>query len=347
MAVTSTTTNDNQLSQYYVSKALMVLESKTPLYDVAMKTTLPKGSGNVVYWNAWNRLAGASSALAEGGANTAVALSSRRVSATVAQYGRAITLTDLEEYMTVLDAREGAQARLRYSAKETFERVMHMGIFKNIYFTQNNSTTVVLSSVMSAAASGFCANTGTSNYTNRQFQFPVVFATSCARLSAVSKTAPSISARPSLYAVRKATRVLRLKDAIPFANGRYFGYAHTNFIHTLKRDPQLVNWNSFGGLTKETMWTGQVGDTDGVDWVSSNLCPRYAVAAHSVNLTFICGQDAFGVTEALGGLQTYLVSGPDSNNIYNTVSSLSYKITAAAACLNPSAGVILLAHELL
>ena len=347
MANTTTSTNDNQLSQYYVSKALVVLESATPLYDVAMKTPLPKGSGNIVYWNAWNRLAGASSTLSEGGSNTAVALSSRRVSATIAQYGRAITITDLEEYMTVLDSQKGAQARLAYSAKETFERIMHTGIFKSVYYTQNNSTTLVLSSVMSAAASGFCANTGTSNYTNRQFQFPVVFATSCARLSAVLKTAPSISARPSLYAVRKATRVLRVKDAMPFANGRYFGYAHTNFLHTLKRDPQLVNWNGPSGLAKETMWTGQVGSTDGVDWVTSNLCPRYASAAHSVNLTFICGQDAFGVTEALGGLQTYLVTGADSNNIYNTVSSLSYKISAAAACLNPSAGVILLTHELL
>lgn len=347
MVNTTTTTNNNQLQGYFVDKALITLINNTPLYDVAMKTPLPKGYGNIVTWNAWNHLAGASSTLAQGGTNVAVALSSRKVTATISQYGRAITITDLAEYMYVLDTQAGAQQRLRESAKETFESICHTGIFKSVYFTQNSSVTLLLSSVMSSLASSFCANTGTSNVTNRQFQFPVVFGTSCARLSAVNKNAPSVSAGASMYSIRKATRVLRVKNAKPFANGRFFGYAHTNFIHVLKRDPNWTQWNAYGGFAKETMWIGQVGYTDGVDWVTSNLCPRYAVAAHSVNLSFICGQDAFGITEALNGLEMYLVSGADSNNIYNTVSSLSYKITAAAACLNPSSGVILATHELL
>lgn len=346
MAVTSTTTNNNQLWGYFVQKALLTLINNTPLYDVAMKTPLPKGYGNIVTWNAWNRLAGASSTLAEGGSNTAVALSSRKVTATIGQFGRAITLTDLAEYMNVLDTREGAQQRLRDSAKETFEFICHTGIFKSAYFG-SQSTTVILSALMSSVASAMCANTGTNNNSNKQFQFPAAFATSCGRLSAVSKTAASTSAMASMFGVRKATRVLRVKNAKPFANGRFFGYAHTNFIHILKRDPNFTTWNAFGGFAKETMWIGQVGYTDGVDWVTSNLCPRYAVTAHSVNLTFICGQDAFGITEAMGGLEMYLVTGADSNNIYNTVSSISYKITAAAACLNPSAGVILFTHEIL
>jgi len=347
MPNTTTTTNNNQLKGFYVDKALMTLINETPLYDVALKAPQPRGSGNVTYWNAWNRLAGASSTLAEGGSNTAVALSSRRVSATIAQYGRAVTLTDLEEYMTVLNAREGAQARLRDSAKETQEFLCHTGIFKSAFYTQNQSTTVILSAMMSSLASAFCANTGTNNNSNRLFQFPAVFGTSAGRLSAVNKTAPSTSAAASMYSIRKATRVLRVKNAKPFADGKFYGYAHTNFIHVLKRDPNWTNWNANGALAKETMWKGQVGETDGVKWVVSNLCPRYAVAAHSVNLTFICGQESFGVTEALGGLEMYLVTGADSNNIYNTVSSLSYKITGAAACLNPSAGVILFTHELL
>jgi len=71
------------------------------------------------------------------------------------------------------------------------------------------------------------------------------------------------------------------------------------------------------------------------------------VAAHSVNISFICGQDAFGVTEALGGLEMYLVSGATKSDPANTLTYLTYKITAAAACLNPSAGVLLFTHELL
>lgn len=344
MATTTSTTLNNQLSQYWVDKALITLIHNTPLYDVAVKTPLPKGYGNIVYWNAWNRLAGASSTLAEGGSNTAVAASSRRVTATIAQYGRAVTITDLAEYMTVLDAQAGVQQRVRDSAKETMEFICHTAIFKSVYYA-SQSTTGILSALMSSLASGMCANTGTNTNSNRLFQFPVVFGTSCGRLSAVNKAAPSISSMASLYAVRKATRRIRSLNALPFANGRFFGYAHTNFIHTLKRDPQIVNWNAFGGALKETMWIGQIGNTDGVDWVTSNLCPRYAVAAHSVNLTFIAGQESFGVTEALGGLEMYLITGADSSNLYNTLSTISYKISAAAACLNPSAGVILATHE--
>lgn len=347
MANTTLTTNNNQLSGYYVTEALLVLYNATPLYDVAKKTPLIGGRGQVVYWNAWRRLSGASSSLAEGGSNVAVALSSRRVSATIDQQGRAVAISDLAEYMNVLNTREGAQKQLRESANETLEFICHTGIFKALYFTNNQSKTTILSSMMSSLASAFSADTGTNNNSNRQFKFPAVFGTSAGRLSAVSKTAASTSAQASMYAIRKATLRLRQQNAKPMANGRWFGYAHTNFIHVLKKDPNWTYWNANSGNAKETMWVGQVGYTDSVDWVSSNLCPRYAVAAHSVNLTFICGQEAFGVTEAMGGLEMYLVSGADSNNIFNTLSFLSYKITAAAACLNPSAGVLLFTHEIL
>ncbi len=346
MANTTTPTNDNQLSGYYVNKALMTLYAETPLYDVSTKTPLPEGYGTTVYWNAWRKLAGASSTLAEGGSNTAIALSSRRVSATLAQYSRSITISDLAEYSYVLNAKEGAQKQLRESAKETFEWVCHTAIFKSVYYTQNSSKTLLLSSVMSSLASSFCANTGTSNVTNRQFQFPAVFGTSAARLSAVSKTAPSISAQLSLYSIRKGVLRLAQQNAKPFADGNWFGYTHVNAMHVLRKDPTWKDWNQYQN-SKETMYTNEAGKTWNTRWSSSTLCPRYAVTAHSVNVSFICGQEAFGVTEALGGLQMYLVSGAQKSDPANTLTYLTYKITAAAACLNPSAGVLLFTHELL
>lgn len=346
MANTTTSTNDNQLSGYYVDKALMTLYNATPLYDRAAKTPLPQGYGNVVYWNSWRKLAGASSTLTEGGSNTAVALSSRRVSATIAQYSRVITISDLAEYMYVLNAKEGAQKQLRESANETFEQICHTAIFKSTYFTQNQSKTVILSAMMSGVASSMCANTGTNTNSNKQFQFPAVFGTSAGRLSAVSKTAPSISAQFSLYSIRKGVLQLAQKNAKPWADGNWYGYAHVNALHILKKDPSWKDWNQYQN-SKETMYTAEEGKTWNVRWSSSNLCPRYAVTAHSVNISFICGQEAFGVTEALGGLQMYLVSGAQKSDPSNTLTYLSYKITAAAACLNPSAGVLLFTHELL
>lgn len=343
MANTTKSTLDNQLSGYYVDKALMTLINDTPLYQHAMKTPLKGGKGDTTYWNAWNRLGGASSTLTEAGSNTAVALSSRRVSAQIQQWGRGIVLSDLAEYMTVLAAREGAQQRLRDSAKETQEFILHTAIFKPTYYN-SQSTTGILSSLMSSVASGMSDVTGTNSNSNELFAYPCIFAASTGRLSAVSATAPTVSAKASLYAIRKSARKLRVNNAKPFADGKFIGYCHTNFHHILKSDPAFLAWNQsqFAG---QTMHVGEVFQTDGVRWISTNVCPRYAVAAHSVNITFIFGQEAFGITEALGGLQMYLVTGADHTNPYATYSQLTYKVTAAAATLNPSAGVLLFTEE--
>jgi N4-gp56 family major capsid protein len=346
MASTTTSTGDNLLSQLFVKSALMTLESQAHLYNHAKKTSLTGGNGTTAYWNAFNVLDGASSTLTEGGSNTATVLSSRRVSATVAQYGRGVTVTDLSEYASVLDMIKGAKERLGYSATVTVERVCHTAIFKADYYTQNQSKTIILSAMMSGLASSFCANTGTNSNSDNQFAFPAVFGTSCARLSAVSKTAPSVSSRMSLKAIGKAVLRLEQKDAKPFADGLWIGYAHPNAIYVLKRDPSWKDWNQYM-QTKETMYKNYEGTTNGVRWLKSNLCPRYAVTAHSVNISFIFGQEAYGVTEAMGGIEVFIVRGASKSDPYNTTTPLTYKFTGAAACLNPSAGVLLFTHELL
>jgi N4-gp56 family major capsid protein len=345
--LTQLSTNDNLLPEYFVPEALLTLYNETHLYEFAKKAPQPKRRGDTTFWNAWVRLAGASSTLAEGGNNSTTALSSRRVSATPAQYGRGVKISDLEEFMTVLDAREGALKQLKESAKETFEYVCQTGIFKTVYFTQNNSKTLLLSSVMSSLASSFCANTGTSSRTNRQFQFPAVFSTSCARLSAVNATAPSQSAQLSLYGVRKALNRLERLNAQRLADGYFVGYTHPNAVHSLRRDKNWENWHQYTGEGQSAQYRGEIGrmTTWGVRFITSSICPRYAVAAHSVLPVFIFGNEAFGVTEALGGLEMFMTSGVDSGNPYATFQYITYKITAAAAALNPSAGVILWCHE--
>src|SRR3990167_6499936 len=180
MADTSTTTStlDNLLKNYFVPQAVLTVYNETPLYGLFKKYPAPKGNGKIVYWNAWNKFDGASSTLAEGGDNSAPSFSSRRVSATISQYGRKLKITDLAEFFTVLDAREGVLNALKESSKITWERICHTGIFKTTYYT-NMTTTKLLSAYMSAVASAFCANTGTTGTvaSNQQYQFPAVFST--------------------------------------------------------------------------------------------------------------------------------------------------------------------------
>jgi N4-gp56 family major capsid protein len=344
MSNTTLATGDNLLPVYWVKKALLILYDETVLYEFAEKTPLPKGTGNSVYWNTWVRVRGASAAVGtEGSAQTAVVLSSRRVTATVGQYSRSIAVTDLAQYMYVLNADEGAQEQIRRAAKETLEYVLHTGIFKSAYYG-SQSTTGILSALMSAVASAFCSKTGTSSTSNKQFQFPAVFGASATRLSAVSASAPSLSAKASLYAIRKAVLKLDQKNAMPMADGFYVGYAHVNFLHLLSGDPSWKEWNAYQN-SKETMYKKEVGRTWRVRWVSSTLCPRYAVTAHSVNISFIFGQEAFGATEAFGGVQIYKVTGADKSDPADQLTKYSFKLTAAAAALNPSAGILLFTSE--
>ena len=344
MADTKSTTNDNLLSQYWVKKALIILYDETVLYEFAVKTPLPQGTGNTVYWNTWIRVRGASAAVgAEGTPQNAVTLSSRRVSAQVGQFSRIINVTDLAQYMYVLNVEDGAQEQIRRSAKETLEYVLHTGIFKSAYYG-SQSTTGILSALMSSVASAMCANTGTNNNSNKLFQFPAVFGASTGRLSAVNKAAPSVSAKASLYSIRQAVLRLDQKNALPMADGMYVGYGHPNFFYTLTTDPAWKDWNQYQN-SKETMYKNEYGVTWRVRWTKSTLCPRYAVAAHSVNISFIFGQEAFGCTEAFGGVQIYKVTGPDKADPADQLTKFSFKLTAAAVALNPSAGVLLFTHE--
>lgn len=252
MADTNSTTTslNNLLLSWFSRKIIATLVPKTPLIEFAQRDELPLRTGIQATFNGWNRITAASSTLSEGTANSLVALSSRKVNGTIAGYGRGVKLTDLTTMTTIFDAVNGAMERLADSAAETVERMCQMGIFKaNI---NGNQLTSILSTYMSSPASAFSAVTGTNNGSNLQFQFPAVFGTSTTRLSAISATAPTVSAQLSVFSVRKTVTKLRAVFAKPFADGYFVGYAHPNALHSLMKDPTWKDWNQYQN-SKETI----------------------------------------------------------------------------------------------
>lgn len=340
---TTTTSNGNLLLAWFSRKIIATLVPKTPLIEFAQRDELPLRTGTTATFNGWNRITAASSTLSEGTANSLIALSSRKVSGTIVGYGRGVKLTDLATMTYIFDAVNGAMERLADSAAETVERMCQMGIYKASI--NGNQLGTILSSVMSSPASAFCAVTGTSNNTNLQFQFPVTFGTSTTRLSAVNATAPTVSAQLSVYSTRKTVTVLRGKFAKPFADGYFVGYAHPNALHTLMKDPTWKDWNQYQN-SKDTMYKGEVGmAVNGVRFVQSAIAPRYATTAHSVNLVFIFGQQAFGFTSLDGNVKMIVARGPDKTDPFDQFTDVTYKIYGVAVALNPSAGRILAVHE--
>jgi N4-gp56 family major capsid protein len=199
---TSTTTGDNLLSTLYQRKAIATLHDKCMFYRVAEKFALPQREGKTMVFNGWRKIGAASSTLAEASSNAAVNLSSRKVTATIASYGRHCKITDLSEFVSVIGPMDGAMKELTQSATLTQDNVVQLAVFKNVLAQVGAGADVktkLLSAWTGSLASSFCADTGTSGK-SRQFGFPVVFGTSATRLSA--QTTKSISSTPGPILVR-------------------------------------------------------------------------------------------------------------------------------------------------
>ena len=348
---TSTATNDNLLSTYFERRLIQNLKEKVWFYQLATKFPLPKMEGTTITFNGWNKLGAASSTLSEGSANAAVNLSSRKVTSTVASYGRAVKVTDLLELTSIAPPIQAAVAELSHAAALTADNVIQLAIFKNVLAQvgQNaDAKAKILSVFMSSPASAFSDNTGTMNASNQQFGFPAVFGTSATRLSAVSATAPSISARLGPIAIRKAVTTLRKKSADPMADGCYAAVASPQALSTMygNSDWKQYQINYMEG-PRDTIYKHETTKIHSVRFLESPNAPRYAVAAHSVNICAILGKGAVGVTELDGGVKLLVKRpGPSStNDPFDQNSTIAYKMRAVATVLNPSAGVILFTHE--
>lgn len=349
---TSTTINDNMLMIYLNRRLIKVLDENVAFYQLCEKYPLPLNSGTQMTFNGWRRLAAASVTLAEQSANSAAALSSRLVNVTIASYGRSVKISDLSEKTLISSPVQGAIERLMQCAALTLDNVCQRAIFKNVLSQvgKDGSKSTILSGYISAVTSAFCANTGTSADSN-QFGFPAVFGTSASRLSAVSATAPSVSARFGPIGIRKAVARLRRFDAEPYADGLYAGVVHPNAIATALGNSDLKQWFvNWDGGPQQSMWKGRVtAPLHGVRFIESTNVPRYAVTAHSVNITAILSKGAVGVTELGGEGAEMIVKRPgpgDTSNPYNLFSTVAFKLRAVAAVLNPSAGVLLFTSEL-
>ena len=362
---TSTVNNDNLLSSYFEKRAIRTLQDKVYYYQAVQKDgmvfQIPQGEGVQVTWNSWRKLAAASSLLAEASGNAAVSLSSRKVNVSVNSFGRVVKLTDLLQYTSVLSVDEGAMRRIEDSAALTIDNALQMAVFKGTGTDARtqvgqlaDTKTLILSALMSARASSFCANTGNAEAGRLQWGLPVVFSPSSTsiafRLSAINAAAPSISARLGPIGIRKAVTRLKRLNVEPLANGKYLGIAHPNALATMYGNSDWKDWqkNWAGGPTS-TMYKHQAGEVHQVALVESNNQPRYAVAAHSCNITTILGAGCLGAAE-LDGSVKFIITRPGSqttNDPFHLQSLIAFKVRMAGAVLDPSAGVHLISFEYL
>ena len=357
---TSIVNNDNLLESYFDRRALKVLHEKVWYYQVPKMDgqvyQIPQASGQQITWNGFRKLAAASSFLAEASGNAAVSLSSRKVNVTVNSLGRSIKLTDLLEFTSIISVNEGALKEIENSAALTIDNCCQYAVFKGsgtdarLQVGQLADTkTKILSALMSARASSFCANTGNAEAGRLQWGLPVVFGASVVRLSAVSPTAPSISARLGPIGIRKAVTRLKRLNVDPMADGKFVGIAHPNALSTMQGNSDFKAWHlNYAQGPQETMYKHEVSMVHNVRLLESTNQPRYAVAAHSCNITTIFGSGCLAVAELDGSVKYHISRpGPQStNDPFRLNSFVAFKVRMAAAVINVSAGVHLITSEL-
>jgi N4-gp56 family major capsid protein len=359
---TNTESNNNLLMAYFERKALMVLHDDVRFYPLCEKKPLPLNSGTSVTFNAWRKIDAASSTLSEysASANAMTALSSRKVTVTLASYGRGVEWTDTLELTGVLPVEPGALAELEQSAALTVDNIVQYAALKALFVHTGNSarcTSSILSGRLSSRASSFCLDTcatGSASIALR-WGFPVVFGTSATFLSSVhaaSSHTTSISANAGPIAVRKAVSRLKRLNVKPMANGKYAGVCHPNFVSSMLGNPDYKTWvQGYVEGPKETMYKHQVAEVHGVQFIESANMPRYqgnilSQEQPNLNITFICGQGALGMTELDGGIKFIYHDKAKTADPYELKSTLTYKVRAAACVLNPSAGVILITQDM-
>ena len=346
MAVTPSTTStlNNLLSTYFEKRAIPRLVAKAQLYQIATKYPLPKGEGVACVFNAWSNFAPASAALTEATTPDAATVSSRKVTATVAQYGRVVRVSDIVEFASSLDIISGTVDNLTDSASLSVDRVIQTAIFKSSLARNTDAT--ILSAWMSARVSAFASGSNGSAST-LTWGVPVVMGTTATRLSAVSKTAPSVSARLSMYSIKKAVKAMQIQNVMPFADGYLKLVTNSDAANDLRTDPDFKEWFKYTNPT-----SAEKGDVmvpvEGCRILMSNNIPKYRATAHNCDLSIIIGEGALACTSIGAGngfeIKVKRPNDGDTSNPLDLYMTLGYKISMAAAATNTSAIRVLATH---
>lgn len=123
-ATMNTTTNSANLYLYYVKKLLKVFDQTLQLYDLGMKQPLPEGFGTQVKWLKYEILSALTTPLVEGVPPIEESLTTINVTATVAQYGGWVKISDLLETTAIDPVVNSALDRLGRQASLTLDTLI-------------------------------------------------------------------------------------------------------------------------------------------------------------------------------------------------------------------------------
>lgn len=279
-ATTSASSGNNlsaEMKTFY-DKVLLREAGPNLVHDqFGQKRDIPRGNGKTIEFRKFNQLPKALTALTEGVTPDGGALDVTSLTATVAQYGYFVRITDVLDLTAIDNVIVEATQLLGAQAGVTLDTIVRNELVAG-------TNVMYAPKVASGAETAVSARNG------------------------LDKTA-----QLTVKMVQKAVAFLK-KNNVPTINGKYVAIIHPYVAYDLMRDPEWVDAHKYAQPTN--LYTGEIGEVAGVRFVESteakvwndSTCPSAGGSGYlGVFATLILGKNAYGVTEVTGGgLQTFV-----------------------------------------
>lgn len=284
---TSTPTLADEWKTYYERTLLERLLPELVHAQFGQKKQIPKNNGKTVEFRRFSPLPMASFVLTEGVTPAGQTLSETAITATVAQYGNFLVITDvvsLTSYDNILDE---ASELLGEQAGEFID-------------TMVRDVLVAGSNVLFALKVKYNADGQTVRDTAAA---PITARNQITNLHAFS-----------VDTVRTAKRIMQRNKVKPYkgeksrtGKGEYVCIIHPDTLFDLQSDKKWIDADTYAGDGKG-MFTGEVGKAYGVRFVMSELGKTWSGAgaasggaeAYDVYGTIMLGNNAFGIIDVAG-----------------------------------------------
>lgn len=287
---TSATTGNNlsgEMKTFYSDYLIDMAEPLLVHDQFGQKHPIPKNGGKTIEFRKYDPLPKATTALTEGVTPEGQKLNMGVTTATVAQYGGFIELSDMLLLSAIDNNLVQATKLLGSQAGRTLDTITREVL--------NGGTNVQYAEGQVDSRANLCGGSTTDSQNHYL----------------------------TVDAVRRAVRYLKVMNA-PKINGYYAGIIHPDCSYDLMSDPKWVNVKTYSD--PDGIYEGEIGRIEGVRFVETSEAKVFTHAgkdyetgttasgtvtpkasARDVYSTLILGADAYGVTEITGGGLQHIV----------------------------------------
>ena len=278
-----------EMKTYYSDYLIDLAEPELVHDQFGQKHPIPKNGGKTIEFRKYSPLAKALTPLTEGVTPSGKKLNVSNLTATVAQYGDYIELSDVLLLTAIDNNLVQATKLLASQAGRTLDTITREVL--------NGGTNVQYAEGQVSARNALVGGSATASDNHYL----------------------------TVKAIRMAVRYLRVMNA-PKINGDYAGIIHPDCEYDLMSDPDWKNPHEY--VDTDNIYENEIGKIAGVRFVESSEAKIWKQAGASnrdVYSTLILGADAYGVTEVTGGGLQHIVKQLGSSG---TADPLNQRATA-------------------